>query len=600
MTRHSAQTLEAGPGKAARNGAHVLSSSSPAGNEAVAPPPEAIRPALDRAARLAQELNLSHLRPQIEAARRLLAAPDQIDVAVFGRFKAGKSSFLNCLVGRDVLPIGAAPLTAVVTRLRHGPVERAVVRRLDGTSVEIPIDEIRAYVAEAENPGNKKGAAFVDVELPALQPLAPLQFVDTPGLDSAFAHNTEATRAWLPNVGAALLAVSADAPLSEQDLALLEELRRHTPRIVLILTKIDLLTEAQRAEVLAFVSDQLAKRLGDPAPVFPYSVRPGFEGYRQDLLDRFLLPLVKNRARAGSDIARHKVDSLLQALLDYVRVAVAAAEQAESAREALRRRLEEERNRLEALSEELCVMSYRWAGQALERSLERLRPDQRALQEKIVRELRAQFSKWRMRAPQFVRAYGRWLRERLVEELGALSDRRREVFCEPLEKSRDYLARVVEAFQDRLARSVKEALGVEMGRREFVPQLREPQAPPVDVSTEFMIPMELAGHLIPMTLFRKAIEKNLLRRARYEVEKNLSRLAADWRARIRPAMEELNRQALEYAQSELEAIQRMASQQKSALPQLQETVAELEALRLDLRPSAATKGDERTGFRGAG
>jgi len=122
----------------------------------------------------------------------------------------------------------------------------------------------------------------------------------------------------------------------------------------------------------------------------------------------------------------------------------------------------------------------------------------------------------------------------------------------------------------------------------------------VDVSTEFMIPMELAGHLIPMTLFRKAIEKNLLRRARYEVEKNLSRLAADWRARIRPAMEELNRQALEYAQSELEAIQRMASQQKSALPQLQETVAELEALRLDLRPSAATKGDERTGFRDAG
>jgi hypothetical protein len=31
---------------------------------------------------------------------------------------------------------------------------------------------------------------------------------------------------WLANVGAALMAVSSDAPLSERDLALLEELRR--------------------------------------------------------------------------------------------------------------------------------------------------------------------------------------------------------------------------------------------------------------------------------------------------------------------------------------------------------------------------------------
>jgi len=66
---------------------------------------------LDRIANSADELKLASLRPQIVACRNQLHAHNGIDVAVFGRFKAGKSSFLNHLTGRDVLPIGVVPLT---------------------------------------------------------------------------------------------------------------------------------------------------------------------------------------------------------------------------------------------------------------------------------------------------------------------------------------------------------------------------------------------------------------------------------------------------------------------------------------------------------
>src|SRR5208283_817743 len=186
---------------------------------------------LNRVTALADELKLANLQPQIAACRNQLnAGNDGIDVAVFGRFKAGKSSFLNHLAGREVLPIGVVPLTAVITRLRYGEPERAEVRFLDGRVEPISINAIELFAGENENPENAKRVASVDVELPALQRLAPLEFVDTPGLGSAFAHNTEAALNWLPNVGAALVAISSDAPLSERDLALLEELRRHTPR----------------------------------------------------------------------------------------------------------------------------------------------------------------------------------------------------------------------------------------------------------------------------------------------------------------------------------------------------------------------------------
>ena len=83
---------------------------------------------LDHVADLVDRFHLVNLRPQIAACQQQLGEPERIDVAVFGRFKAGKSSFLNHLAGRAVLPIGVLPLTAIVTRLRYGPVERAVVR----------------------------------------------------------------------------------------------------------------------------------------------------------------------------------------------------------------------------------------------------------------------------------------------------------------------------------------------------------------------------------------------------------------------------------------------------------------------------------------
>ena len=180
----------------------------------------------ERLARLAEAMKLANLQPQLAACRELMQRHNGIDVAVFGRFKAGKSSFLNHLTGRAVLPIGVVPLTAVITRLRYGEAERASVKFLNGTRKDIPLADIGLYVGENENPNNQKQVAAVEVELPELKPYAPLQFVDTPGLGSAFLHNTEVALNWLPNVGAALVAVSSDAPLSARDLNLLEELRQ--------------------------------------------------------------------------------------------------------------------------------------------------------------------------------------------------------------------------------------------------------------------------------------------------------------------------------------------------------------------------------------
>jgi hypothetical protein len=44
------------------------------------------------------------------------------EVGVFGRVSSGKSSLLNYILQTDVLPIGVTPVTAIPTRISHGPV----------------------------------------------------------------------------------------------------------------------------------------------------------------------------------------------------------------------------------------------------------------------------------------------------------------------------------------------------------------------------------------------------------------------------------------------------------------------------------------------
>jgi GTP-binding protein EngB required for normal cell division len=533
---------------------------------------------LDRLAGFAEELQLANLRPQIAACRRLLGDGDSLDVAVFGRFKAGKSSLLNHLAGRDVLPIGVVPLTAVITRLRHGPAERAEVRFLDGTTRPIALGEIGRYVSEKENPDNAQRVAAVDVELPALARFAPLRFVDTPGLGSAFAHNTAAALDWLPNVGAALVAVSSDAPLSERDLALLAELRRHTPKIILLLTKADLLDAAQRAEVRAFVDEQFRRQGGEAPPVCFYSVRPGHAELAAQFERDVLLPLLHRRGETAAAILRHKLAMLVAQTGNYARVALAAATQAESARAALRAGLTAERQQFALLREELRVLTRQWSAHALDESLAQLQPTQRALQARATAGLRAQFPQWRVRLPEFLRRWRAWLQEFLACELTEVSGAETALFCAPLEKTRTHLLRTLRAFHDRLAAQVQAALGVALAPREIALAVHAPAAPPVDVAFAFDAAIGILAPVLPLTLLRPLIERSLLRKSRYEVEKNLSRLAATWRDRVAAEIDALVGQAEQHAHDELAALEQALTHAPSAAPRLREVIAELDAL----------------------
>ena len=270
--------------------------------------------ALDLASEIAGRYGLSSTDALLASCRSALAQ-DEITIAIVGRFKAGKSSFLNHFLGRSLLPVGVVPVTTVVTEIRFGPTERAEVQFLDGHVEQVSLDEIAGYVSERENHENHKCAATIRVELPSLARFPGLIFVDTPGLESVLAHNTEASLSWLPNVGLALVAVSVDPPLSQQDIELLKNLYRYTPNVSILLTKVDLLDAEERVEVLDFIRSQLAKNFGRSPEILPYSVRPGYDELRDQLEQKLIKRTLDEFGERRDAMLSRKIDTLLSRML---------------------------------------------------------------------------------------------------------------------------------------------------------------------------------------------------------------------------------------------------------------------------------------------
>lgn len=186
----------------------------------------------------------------------------EFEAAFFGRVSSGKSSLLNALLQRDVLPVGVNPITAVPTKVRSGTHEGAAITFLNGETRQIPLNELAAFVTESGNPGNKRGvtSAFAEVVSQSLQ--SGITLVDTPGLGSLARSGARETLAYLPSADLALLLVDAGATLSEEDVGTLRMLLESGTPTLVLLSKADLLDAADRQRACTYMEEHLLAQLG--------------------------------------------------------------------------------------------------------------------------------------------------------------------------------------------------------------------------------------------------------------------------------------------------------------------------------------------------
>lgn len=196
----------------------------------------------------------------------------QLHLAVLGQMKRGKSSLINALLRAKVLPTGILPATAIITEMRYGNTPTAtVVYTTGGMRESVTISALSDYITEVGNPGNKKQVASVEVTYPSPFLEGGIVLIDTPGIGSTHAHNTDTTERYLSEVDAGIVVLSVDPPVTELESKFIRDLRQEVPKLIFVLSKTDTASPAEVDEIIKFLATEL-DRLGIPSPeIFPLS-----------------------------------------------------------------------------------------------------------------------------------------------------------------------------------------------------------------------------------------------------------------------------------------------------------------------------------------
>lgn len=545
-------------------------------NATLDPFSETFEPLLSQIQQICHQFHIVSLNRQIEACENLLQQDQLIDVAILGQFKSGKSSFLNSLIGKPILPVGVIPVTTTITRVQYGKRERAIVRHFDGQQTEVDIGAIEDFTSEAKNPANQKNVEVVDLELPSLERYAGLRLVDTPGLGSIFKSHIETSENWLPEVGTALLAISSDRPLAENDLQLIRDLRKHTPKIVLLLTKADLLSPEQQKEVVHFFRIALRRELHEEFPIFLYSIRLDTELWKQRLENEIFRPLSMNREDEFKKILQHKVQSLGKGCLSYLEIALKTSLQADLDREQLRKQILDANVNYELIREEISLIARENAQQTREIIQNYLgKFYQPHLKKKLVEMLLKEMPSWKGNLSKLTYQYENWLQGTLAEEIGHISKTEHKHFFGTLKKAHASFSRSLEAFRSLLNQNIERVLGLRLAEAEWKIEVTEPNQPDIRISRTFDFHLNLFWFLIPMFIFRRFFERHYLNQVPNIVVVNLSRLAVQWEDRINKAIDGMKKQALRYVQDELATIESLLSRPHGQTEEIQRTIEEL-------------------------
>jgi len=136
-------------------------------------------------------------REDVESLGQSIRQLDDLFLLVIvGEFNAGKSAFINALLGERLLKEGVTPTTSQITILRHGEPATTSLVEEGHTLMLFPVDL-----------------------------LSELSIVDTPGTNAVIRQHEELTTHFIPRADLVLFVTSADRPFTESERSFMAHIR---------------------------------------------------------------------------------------------------------------------------------------------------------------------------------------------------------------------------------------------------------------------------------------------------------------------------------------------------------------------------------------
>lgn len=191
----------------------------------------------------------------------------EFNFAICGKVKSGKSSLINALIGRELLPVSNDVATSCVFKISHAEKESFFVVYTNGDKKEIKESELSFYGSQTSI--DVYGQQDVDKVVEFIEVNTKLEFlpkgvsiIDTPGIGSTYPQHTAITKRSVKMADAVLFVVNP-APLEDIEVEFLRSLVDITPCVMFVMTKIDLDSTEAVGENTLRIANQVKKEIVD-------------------------------------------------------------------------------------------------------------------------------------------------------------------------------------------------------------------------------------------------------------------------------------------------------------------------------------------------
>ncbi|MBZ0182189.1 MAG: dynamin family protein [Melioribacteraceae bacterium] len=214
---------------------------------------------LDEVHLIKSKLKPLNLSSDILDKIQYLNSKETYDIAFIGEFSSGKSSIINAILKKDILPTDLNPSTAKITYISYSDEPKIVISYYDDSqkTVEYSDDYIKSL--SAQNHELLNDISYIEVFYPFELLKNNIRFIDTPGTNDTDLSRIEITYQILPNVD--LIIYTTIYPVTANNLSVFNEhvLGNYFSKTFIVLNKIDLLPDYKLLEeeiIELFTKDQ--------------------------------------------------------------------------------------------------------------------------------------------------------------------------------------------------------------------------------------------------------------------------------------------------------------------------------------------------------
>lgn len=227
---------------------------------------------------VSKDLQLIHQYKQIQQDIQQLEN-EVFHLVVVGEFSRGKSTFINAMLGTNVLPMNITPTTAILSKITYGKHISFKLIYQDGHIESLQAEEFKNLKATPDIVDETEEEAVKNISLEQrinsidhATVTYPLEFcknnveiIDTPGVNDISKARVDITYNYLKNADAAILVLAANQAVTSSEVTFLKEqiIDNQINNIFLAINYKDLVPENRWESIIQYVQKHIGERMPD-------------------------------------------------------------------------------------------------------------------------------------------------------------------------------------------------------------------------------------------------------------------------------------------------------------------------------------------------